>query len=67
VRISVKPLDLRSILQESVLEIRVKPGREGYLESFESWVQDNVDRLNELAEIKKWTSAVGGPHHGAGR
>ena len=45
-RTSVKPLALRNILRESVIEIRVKPGREGYLESFKTWVQDNVDRLN---------------------
>ena len=42
----MKPLDLRNILRDSVLEIGVKPGREGYLESFKTWVQDNVDRLN---------------------
>jgi hypothetical protein len=46
-------LGLQINLRESVLEIRVKPGREGYLESFMSWVQDDVDRLNELAEIEK--------------
>jgi hypothetical protein len=50
---SVRPLDLRSILREFVVEIRVESGREGYLESFKTWVQDNVDRLNRLAEIKK--------------
>ena len=49
----MEPLGLSKILQESVLEIRVKPGREGYPESFEFWAQDNVDRLNQLAEINK--------------
>jgi pyruvate/2-oxoacid:ferredoxin oxidoreductase beta subunit len=34
-------------------EIRVKPGREPYVEAFRTWVQDNVERLYQLAEIKK--------------
>ena len=52
-RTSAKPLDLRNILQEPVLEIRVRLGREGCLESSETWVQDNVYRLNQLAGIRK--------------
>ena len=40
------PLNLRTLLRDSVLEIRVKPGREGYLESSKTRVQDNIDRLN---------------------
>jgi hypothetical protein len=57
VRTSVRPLDLRNILQESVkgsmLGACVRPGREEYLESFKIRSQDNVDRLNWFAEINK--------------
>ncbi len=34
-------------------EVRVKPGREHHVEAFRTWVQDNVERLYQLAEIKK--------------
>jgi len=34
-------------------EIRVKPGREAHVEAFRTWVQDNVERLYYLAELKK--------------
>ena len=47
------PLDLRDILQESVLEIRVKPERDPFLESFRTRVQDKVDRLYQFDEARK--------------
>jgi len=34
-------------------EVRVKPGREHHVEAFRTWVQDNVERLYHLAELKK--------------
>ena len=34
-------------------ELRVKPGRELQLEAFRTWVQDDVERLYPLAEIKR--------------
>jgi len=34
-------------------EARVKPGREAHFEAFRTWVQDKVERLYQLAEIKK--------------
>jgi hypothetical protein len=33
-------------------EVHVKPGRKPYQEAFRSWVQTNVERLYQLAELK---------------
>ena len=49
----MEPLGLRNILQEPMLEIRVKPGRDPFLESFRTRVQDKVHRLYQFDEVRK--------------